>query len=239
MTAFTFELYNTETIRVPETAAYTLSMNQKPHSSTSFTPHLQEYIEARIAEYGEISEARQFELEAVSAFIRRHSDSPTAARLVFICTHNSRRSQFSQVWAQVAAQYYGIHNVQTFSGGTEVTAFNSRAVNALKRSGLVVDATAIDSGNPHYFIKTSESQPAIECFSKIFDSPPNPKESYCAIMNCSQADESCPVIIGADLRLAIRYEDPKVSDDTPEETTRYDNRCRQICREMLYLMAQV
>jgi arsenate reductase len=215
-------------------------MNLKRQSiANQFVPSLKEYMEARIAEFGEIAEVRQFELEAVSAFIRRHIDAPTSARLVFICTHNSRRSQLSQVWAHVAALYYGIQNVQTYSGGTEVTAFNIRAVDALKRSGLLIEATATDSGNPHYLIKPSESQPAIECFSKTFDSQPNPTESYCAIMNCSHADESCPVIVGADLRIAIRYEDPKLADDTPEETMRYDNRCRQICREMLYMMSQV
>jgi arsenate reductase len=58
-------------------------------------------------------------------------------RLNFICTHNSRRSQLSQVWAQTAAAYYGI-DATCYSGGVEVTAFNERAVAALQRDGFKV-----------------------------------------------------------------------------------------------------
>ena len=85
----------------------------------------------------------------------------------------------------------------------------------------------------------SESEPALICYSKVFNQAPNPASDYCAIMTCSHADQNCPVAIGCDLRLAIRYEDPKVSDDTPQESATYDERCAQIAREMLYAMSMV
>ena len=34
-------------------------------------------------------------------------DDKEGVRVLFICTHNSRRSHNSQIWAQVAAYYYG------------------------------------------------------------------------------------------------------------------------------------
>ena len=45
-------------------------------------------------------------------------------QLMFVCTHNSRRSHISQQRAQASAAYLNVDNVQTFSGGTEATAFN-------------------------------------------------------------------------------------------------------------------
>ena len=85
----------------------------------------------------------------------------------------------------------------------------------------------------------SDDAPTVECFSKTYDDPVNPKSDFVAIMTCSQADEACPLLHGAALRVLIRYDDPKVSDGTPEETAVYDARCKQIGSEMLYLFSRV
>ena len=58
-------------------------------------------------------------------------------------------------------------------------------------------------------------------------------------MTCSRADESCPVVMVADLRVGIPYDDPKAADGTPEESARYDERCKQIATEMFYLFSLV
>jgi arsenate reductase len=39
--------------------------------------------------------------------------------------------------------------------------------------------------------------------------------------------------------VSIPLDDPKIADDTAEEAATYDQRCQQICREMLYLFSQV
>ena len=57
--------------------------------------------------------------------------------LNFICTHNSRRSQFAQIWAHTAAAYYNL-KVSCYSGGIQVTAFDQRAVASIIRSGFKV-----------------------------------------------------------------------------------------------------
>lgn len=209
------------------------------NSPTAFYPELNRYLRSRAAEFELIPANRSAELKAVAEYIRDCLAKSAAARLTFICTHNSRRSHLSQVWAQVAAWYYGIDRVETYSGGTEATAFNPRAVAALQRCGLRITTAEADQGNPCYLVKASDNLPEQKCFSKVFDAPPNPKHGYCAIMTCSQADDACPVVAGSDLRAPIRYEDPKIADDTAEESARYDERSRQICREMLYLMSLV
>ena len=45
----------------------------------------------------------------------------------------------------------------------------------------------------------------------------------------------CPIVAGADFRIALPFEDPKAFDDTPLESEKYTERCRQIGREMLYV----
>jgi arsenate reductase len=74
------------------------------------------------------------------------------------------------------------------------------------------------------------------CFSKPYDNDPNPKSAFGAVMVCTDADEACPFVPGAEFRLAVPFVDPKVSDNTPEEAATYDERCAQIAREMLYAM---
>jgi arsenate reductase len=156
--------------------------------------------------------------------------------LTFVCTHNSRRSHLSQIWAQVAADYYGVSGLETYSGGTEATAFNPRAVAALQRCGLKIVVDDPSLANPRYLVSTSDSSRTQVCFSKVYNESPNPTQGYCAVMTCSQADEACPVVMGCDLRMPIRYDDPKVADDTEFEAQRYDERAAQICTEMLYML---
>ncbi|WP_240491227.1 protein-tyrosine-phosphatase [Pirellula sp. SH-Sr6A] len=206
---------------------------------TSFFPALVEYIQNAIAQWDSIPSDRRSDLAKVAGYIRERLARSEPAKLIFICTHNSRRSHLSQVWAQVAADYYGLEGVETFSGGTEATAFNPRAVAALQRCGLKILADDPTVANPHYRLYTSDSSNPQICFSKVYSDPPNPQKGYCAVMTCSQADDACPMVMGCDLRMPIRYEDPKVADDTEFEALRYDERSAQICREMLYMMSVV
>ncbi|MCU0714656.1 MAG: protein-tyrosine-phosphatase [Pirellula sp.] len=213
-------------------------MPSTENSSSAIFPSVTEYLEACRKEFHAIPDDRKQVLESVAKFVQKELQSKRPARLTFICTHNSRRSHLSQIWAQVAAAYYRVHPVETFSGGTEATALNPRAVAAMRRAGLSIAAKDPNTSNPIYEVQfASDVQPML-AFSKIYNSPPNPVEGYCAIMTCSHADEACPLAMGCASRIAVRYDDPKASDDTPEESAIYDERCRQICREMLYLFSK-
>jgi arsenate reductase len=152
-------------------------------------------------------------------------------KLNFICTHNSRRSQLAQLWSEVAAYYYGF-DVDSYSGGTEVTAFYPSAIDSLKRFGF--DVSVEGEGNPVYSIGYANKR-VLKCFSKRYDHEGNPDTNFAAIITCSNANENCPLIEGADVRIPLEYRDPKEFDGTDLEIEMYDNRSLQIASEMFYV----
>jgi arsenate reductase len=197
-------------------------------------------VEDRIDEFDRIPAERRERLDAIARFVLDQRRASDAARLSFICTHNSRRSHMAQIWAQVAAEHFGIDRVETYSAGTEVTAFNPRAVAALERAGFRIDvAESSSDANPRYAVRFADDAMPMTAFSKRFDHAANPSEEFAAVMVCTDADEACPFVPGAADRFAIPYEDPKIADGTPREADAYDERCRQIAREMLYLFSRV
>jgi len=187
--------------------------------------------------FDSIPNERKETLKEVAQYISEELDKKGKVKLNFICTHNSRRSHLAQIWTQTAAYYYDIGGVQTYSGGTEATAFNPRAVAAVERAGFHVNSPVGE--NPRYEVKVSEDAKPMICFSKKFDDPENPEKNFAAIMTCSDADENCPFVPGTDFRKAVTYRDPKESDGTDREKEIYDARCRQIGTEMFYMMSLV
>jgi arsenate reductase len=181
-----------------------------------------------------VSEERKLILQVLIEYIKNKRKKEEPIRLNFICTHNSRRSQLSQIWAQTAADIYGIP-AQCYSGGVEVTAFNERAVASIERFGFKVIKRG--HSNPIYFVFHTQDGQAIIGFSKVFDDEFNTKKGFAAIMTCSHADENCPFIPGAEARIPVRFEDPKAFDDTEKESEKYDERSMQIASEMFYVFA--
>jgi arsenate reductase (thioredoxin) len=198
---------------------------------------LTNYIRKRVSEYDLIDEQRRRDLKILADYVSKKL-SGGSANLIFICTHNSRRSHMSQIWAQIAAYHNGLTKITTYSGGTEATAFNPRALRAIQDTGI--DIIQQDtSNNPKYQIIYADYAPAITVFSKKYSDTFNPQKDYCAVMTCTDADESCPVVIGADERISLPYIDPKRADDTDQETEEYAERCRQVAREMFYAFSIV
>lgn len=198
---------------------------------------LEKYIFALESKFDQISSQRKEELQEVADYIESKLKGSEIAKLNFICTHNSRRSHLAQIWTSVAAAHYDLDGIETFSGGTEATAFNPRAVAAVERAGFKVENPGGD--NPRYEVSFSEDAQPMICFSKKFDDNFNPDKNFAAIMTCSDADENCPFVPGAEFRKPITYRDPKESDGTDHEFETYDERCKQIASEMFYLMSQV
>lgn len=186
----------------------------------------------------DVAAERQAVLQPLVDYIKSKLETQQPINLTFICTHNSRRSHLGQVWAQVAAAYFKVKNVYCYSGGTEATACNPRTIAAFQRAGLEVAKTT-ESQNPVYEISFDNSSQPIIAFSKVYDQAPNPNRGFAAIMTCDHAEANCPFIPGTEKRLPIMYIDPKVADDTPEETATYDARCRQIATEMKWVFEKV
>ncbi len=206
---------------------------------TSFKANeaLSAYCRSLTQDFELIDKKRKVQLEEIAAYIKDKRKKNEPIKLTFICTHNSRRSHFGQAWAKVAAGYYGVENVETYSGGTEVTAVNPRAMSALKRAGFI-HAVENRPLNPRNILRMSDEDEGQVFFSKKFSDEANPKTGFAAIMVCSSADEACPVVLGAEKRFAIPYTDPKIADDTPEESATYDERCKQIAREVFYMFSK-
>lgn len=187
-------------------------------------------------DFNSISENRKAELEVLTQFIQEKKDKNLPVLLNFICTHNSRRSQFSQVWSQVASDYYRIP-AQSYSGGVEETAVNERAVASLERFGFKVTKNGED--NPKYQVQWNVNSEPLVLFSKMYDDSINPSSDFAAIMTCSHADENCPFVAGCEKRIPIRYEDPKNFDDTPLESALYDYRSFEIATELFYIFSKI
>jgi protein-tyrosine phosphatase/arsenate reductase len=201
-------------------------------------PKIKNYCAELVTKFDQIPPERKQILETISFYIREKRNENKQVKLVYICTHNSRRSHFGQVWAKVASDYYAVKNVNSFSGGTEATAFNINAINALTRAGFYIDA--VDPGNnPVYHVFYDENAAPVKCFSKVYDDPKNPKNGFAAIMTCADAEENCPFIPGAELRIATSYDDPKTFDHTALQDPKYDERCAQIALETLYAFSKV
>lgn len=205
----------------------------KTQTSTLFTE-----IQQTLSSLPTVSEERKQVLQPLVNYIQEKLNNKELINLNFICTHNSRRSHLSQVWAQMMAFYYQIPNVNTYSGGTEATAMNATVVTTLVDNGFKIQQLS-DGTNPIYAIKYADNTSPIIGFSKKYDDDFNPISTFGAIMTCSQADEGCPFIAGAEKRVAVTYEDPKLYDGTPLEKEKYLERSLQIASEMHYVFSTV
>lgn len=185
-----------------------------------------------------ITTQRKETLQPLVDFIQLKTTKTEIIRVNFICTHNSRRSHLSQVWAQTMAHYFGIKNVFCYSGGTEATALFPMAAKTLENTGFEV-LTIAEGKNPIYTIKFSENEHPIIGFSKTLDDDFNPKSEFAAIMTCDSANEACPMVSGAEIRIPITFEDPKAFDNTPLQKEKYNERSLQIATELLYVFSQI
>lgn len=199
--------------------------------------NLKETISRLKKETENIPTDRKEKLNELSEYIGEKLRNDETVSLIFICTHNSRRSHLCQVWAAVLADYFGLIGIETYSGGTEVTAFNPRAVDALRRAGFKIE----DPGgeNPHYLVYYDDQKEPLNCFSKTFGDESNPDKNFVAVMTCTDADEGCPFVPGASYRISIPYIDPKESDGTSRESETYDKRSLQIASEMYFMLSLV
>lgn len=185
-----------------------------------------------------ISAERKAVLQPLIDFIQLKVSNSQGIRINFICTHNSRRSHLSQVWAQTMANYFGIKNVFCYSGGTEATALFPMVVETLQNSGFQIQSISKNE-NPVYSIKYADNEHPIIGFSKKLDDDFNPKSEFVAIMTCDSANEACPFVLGAEKRIPITFEDPKAFDNTPQQAEKYRERSLQIATELYYVFSQI
>ena len=201
-------------------------------------PKLQTTIEELVRQFDRIATDRKVIISQLTDFIQQKASQQQSVLLNFICTQNSRRSHIAQIWAQVAAHYYGLNAVECFSGGNEATSFNPKAVKAMKEEGYEISILK-EGENPVYEVRFSIDARPASVYSKKYDDPPNPRKDFAAIMVCSDKDANCPVVTGAAKKVSLPFEDPKNYDGTPLEAEKYTERVKQIGREILFAFSQV
>ncbi|MCF6223374.1 MAG: protein-tyrosine-phosphatase [Flavobacteriaceae bacterium] len=206
------------------------------NTKTKLYPKIEQEIKG--LDISKVSKTRIQILQPFIDYVQSKVSKNNKIRLNFICTHNSRRSHLSQVWAQTMAHHCNINNVFCYSGGTETTALFPMIIKILINSGFKIK-TISENKNPVYNIKYTENEHPIIGFSKTYDDDFNPKAHFAALMTCAQADKGCPHISGAENRIALKYDDPKVFDNTPQQVEKYKERSLQIATEMLYVFSQI
>ncbi|MDP3927996.1 MAG: protein-tyrosine-phosphatase [Bacteroidota bacterium] len=186
----------------------------------------------------QILDERKNVLQGLVAYIQSKKDLGETIRLNFICTHNSRRSHLSQIWAQTMAYQFGIKNVYCYSGGTEATAMFPKVAETLIHQGFHIEKLS-ETDNPVYAVKFAQNEHPIICFSKAYQHEFNPKNNFAAIVTCNNADEACPIVFGAEARIPVKYNDPKAFDNTPQQTEKYAERSLEIAQEMAWVFSQI
>lgn len=185
-----------------------------------------------------IKAERKAVLELLVQYIGNQYKNDASIRLNFICTHNSRRSHLSQIWAQTMAHYFILENIFCYSGGTEATALFPKVAETLTSQGFKMQKLSKDD-NPVYAFKYAANENPIICFSKKYNDTFNPEKNFAAILTCNSADENCPVVLGADARFPIKYDDPKAFDNTELQAEKYAERSLQIAEEMWWVFTQI
>jgi hypothetical protein len=217
---------------------FSITLNAQTMKKFNLSDKIKQYCQSLETEFSQISEERKESLQELADYISQKLKNQSLTKIIVICTHNSRRSHLGQIWLQTASLYYGILNIETYSGGTEATAFNPRAVKALENIGFLIEKEE-NGTNPIYWISTDNQGFKQKMFSKKYDDEFNPAKEFCAVMVCTDADEACPIVKGAEKRISLPYEDPKKFDGTDLETAKYAERCREIAREMFWVMSKV
>ena len=180
----------------------------------------------------DIPKSRMETLDTLSAYLKSKLERGIRPQLNFICTHNSRRSQLSQVIAKVMAECYLIP-LNTYSGGMEVTEVHENVFRLLEEIGCQVKRIKADRSE--ILISYGDDQMPIQLFSKKYQDVHNPSVNFAAVMTCSSAEETCPFIPNADQRISLPYDDPKKFDGTEREAEAYRACADLIASEMKYV----
>lgn len=197
---------------------------------------IEKRCESLSKQFETIPSDRKANLERLAEVVQKKKDAHLPISLIFVCTHNSRRSVLGEIWGKVAATYFGIEDVNTYSGGTVATHIHTNTIKCLVVDGFNIHSPDSHAENPVYEIGFGQSLNNTT-FSKTFDHASNPQKDFIAVMTCEDAAENCPYVPGADHRVSLTYDDPKIYDGTFEEWKGYLKRSEQIAKELLYVFS--
>ena len=128
------------------------------------------------------------------------------ARVLFLCTHNSARSQMAEgLLRQLAGERF-----EVMSAGTEATHIRPLAIKAMDEIGIDISG--------------QESKTLDRYLQEPFDH---------VITVCDDANEACPFFPGAQSRLHWSFEDPSKAEGSEEERLAVFRAVRDRIRERI------
>ncbi len=201
-------------------------------------PILFEYSKDLYPEYKEIPEERRFKLEAVAEYIREKVEIGETPEIMFIGSNQATRSLLAQVWARAAAHYYGVDDVELYSGGIHEGPITTNTITAIERAGFIVYKIK-EGGQLFYQVKYSFNLKPIVIYPKKIDDRLNPPADFMAVIVCQSAAQNLPVVKGTRKRLELTFNDPYGYEGLEEENEEYDKACHQIALEMFYLFSKL
>ncbi len=145
--------------------------------------------------------------------------------IVFLCTHNSRRSQLCQIWGSILSKIYKI-DLNFHSAGSEKTEVHKNIFYCLSNAGVKVGDNKI-----HFEDLT------INLRSKRLGEIKAKK--FIAIMTCSDAEKSCPTDPRSIKNIKIIYEDPKIFDNSEREKEEYYKTSKSIAEDLNYIIKKL
>jgi arsenate reductase len=222
---------------------------ESPDTRRLLSPETLRHLDLLATGFDQIDEAHRAASAELVDWIVENYEPGKPLPIVCVCTGNSRRSILTATMVSLAGLYAGLPEVTGYSGGTEPSAFNARTVSALRAIGLEIEPTGKEAprgheggANPVYRVRYATPASGVrhetEEFSKKYDDAANPRTGFAAIMVCSEADRGCPVVKGADARIAAPYLDPKLYDGSDLETVKYAERRDDIGRFALATVTQ-
>jgi arsenate reductase (thioredoxin) len=222
-----------------------------PNSRRRLLPKVASHADILTTSFDQIDELHREAGQALADWIVKNYKPGRPLHVSVICTGNSRRSILGATMGNIAAAYYGLPEIRFHSGGTAPSAFNPRTIAALREIGVEVEPTGEQAprgepstANPVYRVRWGQpggpSDPALEAteFSKTYFDRSNPQDGFAALMVCSEADEGCPFVKGASLRISMPYLDPKIYDGGAYEPLKYAERRDDMGRLMLSVLMQ-
>ena len=175
-------------------------------------------------------------LDGIVSEINEFLNNKKNLNFLFVCTHNSRRSQFANVWAEIAATYYNLNSIKSYSCGTEKSIVSKNTIQTLKDLGIRIENHPTITNAFHAFYG---KELFIDVFSKKYSDPTISKEATIAIMTCSDADQNCPIIPYAKNRISLNFKDPKRFDNTSSFKMEYQKTAKEIAREIFYIFSKL
>lgn len=218
---------------------------KKPTSDAMLIPEMDAYFERLSADPPTDDKRRAEAMAELATWIRHRIATDGSASIVVVCTGNSRRSVLAAALGNAAALRERL-NVRFYSGGTVPSAVNPRALRALTEVGFLIDLTdrKAEPGpggepNPVYEIRWTTDRVAsgkVFEFSKLYSDPANPKSGFASIMVCDEANDACPTVAGADIRVSLPFDDPKALDGQPDEEAAYRRARDEIGRAIITIL---